>query len=181
MRTAAGGERFDGPRAPADPTNVRQGRHVRKCRTYSLTRSQISIMLGVSLRRGFPMWVVSLKRLREFWRVHPHAELPLRAWFTQTSAANWRTLSELRSTFPSADLVGNCTVLNLGGNKYRLVARVFYASHKVYVLRVMTHAEYDREDWPKQCGCHQPPPKPTQPARPKSPRKKRPAKRSPIS
>ena len=126
-------------------------------------------MLGVSLRRGFPMWVVSLKRLREFWGLHPHAEVPLRAWFTQTSAADWRTFSELRSTFPSADLVGTCTVLNLGGNKYRLVARVFYASHKVYVLRVMTHAEYDREDWPKQCECHQPPPKPTQPARPKSP------------
>ena len=117
------------------------------------------------------MWVVSLKRLREFWGLHPHAEVPLRAWFTQTSAADWRTFSELRRTFPSADLVGTCTVLNLGDNKYRLIARVFYASHKVYVLRVMTHAEYDREDWPKQCGCHQPPPKRTQPPRPKVPPK----------
>ena len=124
------------------------------------------------------MWVVSLKRLREFWGLRPLAEVPLRAWFTQTSAAAWRNSSDLRATFPSADPVGDCTVLNLGGNKYRLIARVLYVSHKVYILRVMTHAEYDRADWPKQCGCYDPPPKRTQPGRPKSSGKKRPLKRS---
>ena len=70
------------------------------------------------------MWVVSRKRLREFWETHPHAEVPLRAWFTQTMAAEWHKFSDLRGTFPTADLVGDCTVLNLGGNKYRLIARV---------------------------------------------------------
>ena len=158
-----------------------QSGNVRKCRTLTLTRSQISIMLRVSVLMGIPMWVVSLKRLREFWQHHPRAEVPLRGWFTQTSAAGWLTFSDLRSTFPSADLVGNCTVLNLGGNKYRLVARILYSNHKVYVLRVMTHAEYEREDWPKQCGCHEPPPKPTQPPRPHSPRTTRSSRRSRIS
>jgi mRNA interferase HigB len=126
------------------------------------------------------MWVVSLRRLREFWGVQAHAEVPLRAWFTQTLAADWRNFNELRSTFPSADLVGTCTVLNLGGNKYRLIVRVFYTSHKVYVLRVMTHAEYDRDDWPTQCGCHQPPPGRPKTVRPKSPRDQRTKNRSPI-
>jgi mRNA interferase HigB len=127
------------------------------------------------------MWVVSLKRLREFWAIHPLAEVPLRAWFTQTSAAEWLNFGDLRGTFPSADLVGNCTVLNLGGNKYRLIARVFYTSHKVYVLRVLTHAEYDREDWPAHCGCYQPPPRRTRPARQKPHTTKRPSKRRPKS
>jgi len=104
------------------------------------------------------MWIVSLKRLREFWEIHPRAKVPLRAWFTQTSAAEWRNFSGVRGTFPSADLVGNCTVMNVGGNKYRLIARVLYPSHKVYILRMMTHAEYDREDWAEQCGCFDPPP-----------------------
>ena len=103
------------------------------------------------------MWVVSLKRLREFWGTHPRAEVPLRVWFTQTTAAEWENFADLRATFPSADLVGNCTVFNIGGNNFRLIARVFFASHKVYVLRVMTHAEYDRADWPAQCGCYEPP------------------------
>ena len=118
------------------------------------------------------MWVVSLKRLREFWGIHPLAELPLRAWFSQISAAQWRNFADLRSTFPSADMVGNCTGFNIGGNKFRLIARVFYTSHKVYVLRVMTHAEYDREDWPAQCGCYQPQPERTRPVR-RQPRMKK--------
>ena len=122
------------------------------------------------------MWVVSLKRLREFWAVHPRAEVSLRAWFAQTSAAEWQSFSDLRATFPSADLVGNCTVFNIGGNNYRLVARVFYTNHKVYVLRVMTHLDYDREDWPSQCGCFQQPPAHSRPVRAKPRKTKRAAK-----
>lgn len=112
---------------------------------------------------GSPMWVVSLRRLREFWTVHPRAELFLRSWHDQVCAAEWENFAALRATFPSADVVGNCTVFNVGGNKFRLIARVFFRSHKVYVLRVMTHAEYDREDWASECGCYKP-----QPSRPGS-------------
>lgn len=28
-----------------------------------------------------------------------------------------------------------------------------YHSHRVYILRVMTHAEYDRSAWREECGC----------------------------
>ena len=111
------------------------------------------------------MWVVSLKRLREFWSIHPRSEVSLRSWFSQTSAAEWKNFPELRMTFSSADVVGNCTVFNIGGNHYRLIARVLFPSHKVYVLRVMSHAEYDREDWASECGCFQPPPSIVRPIR----------------
>jgi mRNA interferase HigB len=123
------------------------------------------------------MWVISLRRLREFWTVHARAEVPLRGWFTLTSAAECETFNDLRTTFPSADLVGNCTVFNIGGNNFRLIARVFFVSHKVYVLRVMTHAEYDRENWPAQSGCFSGPPDRFRPVREKARRKKGPSKR----
>jgi hypothetical protein len=42
----------------------------------------------------------------------------------------------------------------------------------VYVLRVMTHTDYDREDWPAQCGCYQPQPERSRPAR-RQPRMKK--------
>jgi mRNA interferase HigB len=58
-----------------------------------------------------------------------------------------------------ASLVGNCVVFNIGGNKYRLVTRVFYRSHKVYILKIMTHAEYDENKWKDECGCFAAPPK----------------------
>jgi mRNA interferase HigB len=49
-------------------------------------------------------------------------------------------------------------VFNIGGNKYRLVTRVLYPSQKVFILRVMTHAQYDTEDWEEACGCFSRPP-----------------------
>jgi mRNA interferase HigB len=65
---------------------------------------------------------------------------------------------ESAAGFGTASLVGNCVVFNIGGNKYRLVTRVLYASHKVGILKVMTHAEYDDEKWKVDCGCFAPPP-----------------------
>jgi mRNA interferase HigB len=36
---------------------------------------------------------------------------------------------------------------DIGGNKYRLSARVNFEQKKVFVLYVLTHAEYDKGDW----------------------------------
>jgi hypothetical protein len=57
---------------------------------------------------------------------------------------------------------GACGI-DVGHPAFRGAVRVFYAGHKVYVLRVMTQPEYDREDWPTQCGCFQPLPERTKP------------------
>ncbi|MHB8901583.1 MAG: type II toxin-antitoxin system HigB family toxin [Thermoguttaceae bacterium] len=46
----------------------------------------------------------------------------------------------------------------IGGNKYRLVVRILYPSQKVFVLKVMTHGQYDQAPWKEECGCFQPPP-----------------------
>jgi mRNA interferase HigB len=39
------------------------------------------------------------------------------------------------------------TVFNVGGNKYRLIARIRYDYRLVNVRLVLTHAEYDRNTW----------------------------------
>jgi mRNA interferase HigB len=56
-------------------------------------------------------------------------------------------MDELRETFPSADMVNELTVFNIGGNKYRLVASVHFNRRKVYVRHVLTHVEYDLGNW----------------------------------
>jgi mRNA interferase HigB len=48
---------------------------------------------------------------------------------------------------PSADLVGELVVFNVRGNRYRLITRFIYEKGRVYIRRVLTHAEYDRGDW----------------------------------
>ena len=107
------------------------------------------------------MRVISKARLKEFWETpgREPAEGPLRAWYTHVSnkATAWHSWRDLRADFATASLVGNCVVFNIGGNKYRLVARVLYPSQKVFILKVMTHAKYDDGKWKSDCGCFTPP------------------------
>ena len=93
------------------------------------------------------MRVISVRRLKDFWVSHASAEVPLRAWYQVTTRATWRSLEDLRQTYPSADLVERFTVFNIGGNDFRLIARVEYQRQEIYIRHVLTHAEYDKEDW----------------------------------
>jgi mRNA interferase HigB len=43
--------------------------------------------------------------------------------------------------------VGRLTVFNIAGNKYRLIARVEYELQRVYVRKVLTHDEYNKDKW----------------------------------
>jgi len=93
-----------------------------------------------------------VKRLRDFWLRHPDAEKPLRGWYKTVSGAEWRSLQDARLTYPHADGVQTAggerlTVFNVGGNKYRLVARIRYDYRLVNVRGVLTHADYDKGTW----------------------------------
>lgn len=109
------------------------------------------------------MQVISKRRLREFWSQHGHADAkgPLTAWYSlvDNHSTVWANFADLRQSYPKADLVGNCVVFDIGGNKYRLITRVFYDCHKVYVLCVLTHKEYDTGKWKKKYGCFTPQPR----------------------
>jgi mRNA interferase HigB len=68
-------------------------------------------------------------------------------------------LTAARATYPSADgvpirkgrrVVAVVTVFNVGGNKYRLLTLVNYGRQTVEVVDVLTHAEYDKEQWKRR-------------------------------
>ena len=96
--------------------------------------------------------MISLKQLRDFWSRHPDAETPLKQWYKLALHAGWQSLQELRADLPQADGVRNkhgetLTVFNIGGNKYRLIARVRYDYQLVNIREVMTHADYNKGKW----------------------------------
>lgn len=97
------------------------------------------------------MRIVSKKRLREFWKEYPDSKEPLLGWFQVTEIATWQNLPDTKSEFPHADLVGKCTVFNIGGNKFRLIAGINYKWQMVYVRNILTHKEYDKEAWKDDC------------------------------
>jgi mRNA interferase HigB len=72
---------------------------------------------------------------------------PRRRWLKIAERAEWSDFAALKTAFPSADLVGTQIVINIGGNKYRLVLEIFYRDQVVLVRHVLTHKEYDKGQW----------------------------------
>jgi mRNA interferase HigB len=91
--------------------------------------------------------------LRDFAKKHPEARSALIRWSAVTKLSNWRNLADLRGTFRSANQVCECTVFNISGNNNRLVTRINYGKQVVSIYHFLTHKEYDRGRWKKDCDC----------------------------
>ena len=91
------------------------------------------------------MHIISRPQIHEFWNKHADSETALKVWFQKTKKAQWNNLNELKIDFPSADYIGNDRyVFNIKGNKYRLVAMIFFDIRTVFIRFIGTHAEYDK-------------------------------------
>jgi mRNA interferase HigB len=95
------------------------------------------------------MHIISRKTLIEFWKKHPDSQPSLAHWFKIVEKTDFKNFAELRAAFPSADLVNNWVVFNIGGNNYRLIVSIHFNRARIYIRHVLTHAEYDRGDWKK--------------------------------
>ncbi|MGH8639298.1 MAG: type II toxin-antitoxin system HigB family toxin [Burkholderiales bacterium] len=93
------------------------------------------------------MRIIALGTLREFWRRHPDAEMPLRAWYAMARRAVWSRPAEIKADYRGASFIaGNRVVFNIKGNDYRLVLAVHYNRGLMFVRFIGTHREYDRID-----------------------------------
>ena len=93
------------------------------------------------------MHIITQKSLKTAWDVYPDTEMPLRKWYTEMKNLRFQNFSDLRQYYPSADQVGRLTVFNIKGNHYRLVVRIEYSYGKVFIRKLMTHADYSKEEW----------------------------------
>ena len=93
------------------------------------------------------MNVIARSTLQAFWQRHADAEEDLKAWYHEAHAAHWRSAADIKQRYARASIVtAERVVFDICGNRYRLVARINYASGTVFVRFVGTHAEYDRID-----------------------------------
>lgn len=95
--------------------------------------------------------MITHRRLRDFAALHPDAAGALDAWYRETKAARWASPEEMKERYPKASILGGRRVVfDIGGNKYRLVAKVRWATDrskgKLFVRFIGTHTEYDRID-----------------------------------
>lgn len=85
-------------------------------------------------------------RTREFIEREAGSADALWHWVDVISSATWRNPGDLKATFGSASFVGDLTVFNIGGNKYRLAAFIHYRNQIVYIKKIGAHEEYDQWD-----------------------------------
>ncbi|MGH9831626.1 MAG: type II toxin-antitoxin system HigB family toxin [Blastocatellia bacterium] len=97
------------------------------------------------------MFVANYEVARKFAKKHARARASLNTWYDVTIKAQWNSFDDVKKTFRTADIFGQCVIFNIGGNNYRLIARINYQIQQVYVTTVLTHAEYDREKWKSNC------------------------------
>ena len=93
------------------------------------------------------MHIITRKRILEFVKKYPDCSTAFESWYRIVKQTDFSSLNELRQTFPSADIVGNLTVFNIGGNKARLIAAIHYNTHRIYIRHILSHKEYDRGYW----------------------------------
>ena len=86
--------------------------------------------------------------------VRKHADMKkwIDSWVATVEDAAWHNLADVRDDYPSADGVKLkstivVTVFNVKGNEYRLLTRIDYQGHAVFVLELLTHAEYQKDKW----------------------------------
>jgi len=72
-------------------------------------------------------------------------------WFRKIKRVKASSIVELKKTFPSADLVGDCVVFNGGGKNYRVIAHIDFDLQIVWIRFVLSHAEYSKERWKTDC------------------------------
>jgi len=97
------------------------------------------------------MIIITEERLIEYTKQHPDAASSLLRWGALVRAAKWRNLADTRRTFSHADPVGQCTIFNIKGNDYRLITRIDYGLQTVTLKQFVTHSEYNRGGWKKDC------------------------------
>ena len=96
------------------------------------------------------MHIITRKRIREFVEKHPDSQSSLDTWYRIVKRINYDSFNELRQHFSSADYVDGYIVFNISGNKYRLIAVIYFNRKKVYIREILTHAEYDKTKWRKR-------------------------------
>jgi mRNA interferase HigB len=96
----------------------------------------------------FYLRLVGLDIIKEAQRRHSIAAKRLATFVAVVGSKTtvWASFQDVRAFYPSADKVGDHYVFDIGGNRFRLIAKINFAAGVVVVRWFGTHAEYDKID-----------------------------------
>ncbi len=74
----------------------------------------------------------------------------LEGWYRIVKKNSFKNFSDLKKTFNTVDIVGDNYIFDIGGNKLRLIAIIFFEKQKIFIKDILTHAEYDKRNFKKK-------------------------------
>lgn len=91
--------------------------------------------------------IINRKTLLAYSKIYPKAKNALFEWYYEFLTASFKNFQELKSIYGNASLVGDDrVVINIMGNKYRLVIRIVFLYKTIQIKWFGTHKEYDEID-----------------------------------
>ncbi|HKB45385.1 MAG TPA: type II toxin-antitoxin system HigB family toxin [Chitinophagaceae bacterium] len=91
------------------------------------------------------MVVIAKKAISEFIEKYPRSAKAMLEWYLKTKESDWANFADIKKLFGATDSAGNgLYVFNIGGNKYRLIARIIFGARTVFIRFIGTHKEYDK-------------------------------------
>jgi len=85
--------------------------------------------------------------IAEFSRKYAASRKPLQRFLAIAREAEWPHFPAVKESFPATDYASSrgTLIFDIGGNKYRLIARVDFEEQMLFIESVMTHEQYDKE------------------------------------
>jgi mRNA interferase HigB len=91
------------------------------------------------------MVIIAKKAITEFIEKYPRSAKVMLEWYLKTKESDWTNFADIKRVFGATDSVGNgLYVFDIGGNKYRLIARIIFGARTVFIRFIGTHKEYDK-------------------------------------
>lgn len=96
------------------------------------------------------MRLIKRKTLQQYIAANHMTAAPLSHWAKVIQANDFANFVALRAKFPKADQVtvksgGIVTIFNIKSS--RLITAIHYRGQRVYLMRFLSHAEYDLNIW----------------------------------
>lgn len=93
------------------------------------------------------MHLISARRVKEAAAKYPDPDRIIRDFCKKVEQAEWQSIIDVQQDYRTAEAVGNFTVINIKGNRYRMILSIEYEEQIAYFKYFLTHADYDKDDW----------------------------------
>jgi mRNA interferase HigB len=98
-------------------------------------------------RRSLPPHSIGKNLRKEASGSYPDVDEVVKSFYKKVEKSAWQNLLDVQKDYRDAEAVGNFTVFNLKGNKYRLILDIDYEEQVACFKYFLTYADYSKDNW----------------------------------